>query len=796
VASHWKAGLFSATLTAFLLDSKENLKPSPADEAVYYLRQHSAILSQISVQLSSIAPQVSIPSTPPPPFPEFNPSASDIRVNIFWFTSLILSLLAAFLAIVVQRWVRDYMLVFQQYTNPLKSSRIRQYLYEGLELWYLPKVAEAVPGLLRICLFLFFAGLCDSLSNINKKVALSTIIPICVSTVLYIITVLAPIVYPQSPYHGSFSGTFWYLFQKFRGRKFKHRGSDGEMKNVSINMEQGRMQVAMEETMARKDRDKRAIRWLIDNMTEDAEMEKFLSAIPGSFNTNWGTEVWKGVSNHYESEDRSQDEYVARSQRDTTAPRHPPRAPTHATTRSPVPHPPLHLPDVDPHSTTVHIQEESVFHDLGTRIAHSVEICKSRVLFAADKVLWRKRTRDCIETTASLVCCANAKLAWFGGILELAGDIGSFENIRELSLAGTDELFVTRWTCLSLAAIGQVLENNVIFRQSATLAIDSYAKADDTGDDDALAATQKMNETLKKASDCLHQLYCALRGTEDLTEEVKEILRGHESKIAQLEQIDIEADRLAPVDHSIFKMQTAINDGFGRIISQFPGVLDDNDIYNEVQIPFNRLVQLSCNPRKLQFIRPKQTLKSMCSPSLTLRNILEGPGDADAYKELLKNLKTFNFSGWGGDEMNRQLQVWRLQDLGDGGGLGFIVELFFLALSQLLSTSSSKESHSALYRGTFRAVTSDWRKHKHSLGTQKFLLNIAVSRRNEFAYIYPAYIVDEFLLLLGNIFEGQTGPHIDYARQQFESFELYGLGEFRERVLRVLTRGQVQSPLS
>ena len=25
---------------------------------------------------------------------------------------------------------------------------------------------------------------------------------------------------------------------------------------------------------------------------------------------------------------------------------------------------------------------------------------------------------------------------------------------------------------------------------------------------------------------------------------------------------------------------------------------------------------------------------------------------------------------------------------------------------------------------------------------------------------YPAYIVDEFLLLLGNIFEGQTGPQI------------------------------------
>ncbi|KAF8490532.1 hypothetical protein F5888DRAFT_1951006 [Russula emetica] len=144
------AGLFSAALTAFVVDSKQNLTPSPADETVYYLRQQSTILSQISVQLSSIAPQVSIPSTPPAPFPVFNPSASDVRVNVFWFMSLVFSLLAALLAILVQQWVRDYMHVFQRYGDPLKSSRLRQYLYEGCDGWYMPMVAEAVPGFLHL----------------------------------------------------------------------------------------------------------------------------------------------------------------------------------------------------------------------------------------------------------------------------------------------------------------------------------------------------------------------------------------------------------------------------------------------------------------------------------------------------------------------------------------------------------------------------------------------------------------------------------------------------------------------
>jgi hypothetical protein len=799
-----QAGLFSAVLTAFVIDSKQDLKPSPADEAVYYLRQHSTILSQISVQLSSIAPQVTIPSTPPPPFPPFSPLVSDIRVNVFWFMALAFSLLAALLAILIQQWVRKYMHVFQRYGDPLKSSRLRQYLYEGCEGWYMPKVAEAVPGFLHVSLFLFIIGLGDSLLNANTKVALGAIVPIGVSSLLYIFTIFAPIIYPQSPYDNLFSGIFWYLIQKSRGRRFRDRGSDGEMKSVSTNMAQGQMQLAMEERAVRKDRDERAIRWLIINLTEDAEMEKFLSAIPGSFNTDWGTEVWKRVGEHHESEDQGQDEPVAGPHRDTTAyqpspswsirsiikpiihlVRKPTPAPHHssirATTRIPVPHP----PNVRPHSTTVHIRGENVVHELSTRVARSVEICKNNGLFASDD-LWRRRTRACIETTASLVCCANAKLAWFGDISKLLGDIGSFEKIRELSLAGTDELFVMRWTCLSLVAIRPTLETDGFLHHCAREVTESFARADDTGNNDALAVSQKIDETLQKASVCLSQLFNALHNTKDLTE-VKEILRGHESQISELEQINIEANRLKFVDIGIFNMQNAIGHLSLQITSQFPGVVH----LNWALISFSHIVEQFRDPLKLQFIYPRQTLKSMCSPALTLRNILDGQGDADAYKELLKNLEIFNdVYSLRGDEMQRQL--WRLQDL-HNGGLGFTVELFFLALRELLSTSSSKESHSALYTATFRAITYNWSRHKHSLGTQKLLLGIAMSCLWEFVGHYPAYIIDEFLFLLGNVFEGQRGPHIDNARQRFESLQFYGSRGFRERVLRVLTWGQAHS---
>ncbi|KAI0277181.1 hypothetical protein BGY98DRAFT_649153 [Russula aff. rugulosa BPL654] len=115
------------------------------------------------------------------------------------------SLSAALLAILVQQWVRDYMHVFRRYSDPLKSARIRQYLHEGSERWYMPTAAEAVPGLLHVSLFLFFVGLAVDTLKINRTVGISTTVPVGLCGLLYIFTTFAPIIYPQSPYQNSFS---------------------------------------------------------------------------------------------------------------------------------------------------------------------------------------------------------------------------------------------------------------------------------------------------------------------------------------------------------------------------------------------------------------------------------------------------------------------------------------------------------------------------------------------------------------------------------------------------------------
>src|SRR5258708_986089 len=323
--------------------------------------------------------------------------------------------------------------------------------------------------------------------------------------------------------------------------------------------------------------------------------------------------------------------------------------------------------------------------ELSKRVSRSLVICNNRGLF--EKELWRKRTRACVETTALLVCCANAEYAWFGDIVELLDDIGTSETTRESSLAGRDELFVTRWTCLSFVAIRAILEINEGARGWAMNALDSFASLylDDTGNREALACARKIDGNIQKARGCLYRLYYALHEAKVLTEEVKEILRGCESEISELERLNIEADRIEEVDDWIFHTQSSIGRHFHGITSQIPGVLDDLD---RATVPFSQFVNPSRGLDKRQFIPPGGTLKSMCSPVLTLRNILKGQGNADAYKELLQNLRVFCHSfNSEGNEIQRQ--VWRLQDLHDGGGLGFMVELFFLCFEQLLSTSSS-----------------------------------------------------------------------------------------------------------
>jgi hypothetical protein len=195
----------------------------------------------------------------------------------------------------------------------------------------------------------------------------------------------------------------------------------------------------------------------------------------------------------------------------------------------------------------------------------------------------------------------------------------------------------------------------------------------------------------------------------------------------------------------------------------------------------------------LQFMLPGRCAVGLSSIFPRLQNILEGrDSEPGIFQELLNDLRSLKLEKagiWGDNPL--QLQLWRFQDLCFAGGLGFTVEIFFIALKELLSTSPSKDSQSTLYTSTFRAITSDWREHRDSLGTQNILLHLISSRRGHMSrFNYPAYITDELLAFVDNMFKGQTGPHIDRAmydlRREHDPVLYDGPPGFLTRALNVL----------
>jgi hypothetical protein len=67
-------------------------------------------------------------------------------------------------------------------------------------------------------------------------------------------------------------------------------------------MKEGRMQLAMNYSKDRKDRDAHAIKWIVDDLTEDSELEQLVRNIPDSFNSTWGKDVLETVTNDMERE--------------------------------------------------------------------------------------------------------------------------------------------------------------------------------------------------------------------------------------------------------------------------------------------------------------------------------------------------------------------------------------------------------------------------------------------------------------------------------------------------------------
>jgi len=174
-----KAGLFSAVVTAFLIESYKTLRQDPINTSVI-------LLSRILAQLEN-TPQTNTT------IPAFTPSPHDIRISVFWSLSLIFSLATVLVGIVSLQWLREYQRTRDDIAPQLSFS-LHSMHSEAIDRWYLPQIFTALPLLLQVGLIFFFIGVGDFLLQLHPAAAIPVIIAIGLTLLFLIITTILPTV--------------------------------------------------------------------------------------------------------------------------------------------------------------------------------------------------------------------------------------------------------------------------------------------------------------------------------------------------------------------------------------------------------------------------------------------------------------------------------------------------------------------------------------------------------------------------------------------------------------------------
>ena len=153
-----QAGLFSAVSSAFVIAVQTNLQPDPNQQSVAILRLILLALNQSAILNESLA-------VPPV---QGNPPTEIVTASGLMYASLLISLLAAFVAMLGKQWLNRYL----RHVGGSMVERCgdRQRKYDGLPEWPFHLVLEALPVMLQIALLLV-CGLCRWMASINTTVA-------------------------------------------------------------------------------------------------------------------------------------------------------------------------------------------------------------------------------------------------------------------------------------------------------------------------------------------------------------------------------------------------------------------------------------------------------------------------------------------------------------------------------------------------------------------------------------------------------------------------------------------------
>ncbi|KAI9068127.1 hypothetical protein FKP32DRAFT_192720 [Trametes sanguinea] len=193
------AGLFSGILTAFNIEAYQLLRPDAAAEA------SATAIRELAAELRTFAFNAARGEAAwnPPPLRVDAPTTSKlpafvIWVNCLWFASLVTSLSAATIALLVKQWLYEARTGISAQSRA--STQLLQFRISSIEDWKVWNIALLVPLLLQIALLIFLAGLLIILHNLDAIVASVTTAFAATLFAFLIVVTLLPAFHPGCCY--------------------------------------------------------------------------------------------------------------------------------------------------------------------------------------------------------------------------------------------------------------------------------------------------------------------------------------------------------------------------------------------------------------------------------------------------------------------------------------------------------------------------------------------------------------------------------------------------------------------
>ncbi|THV01897.1 hypothetical protein K435DRAFT_792978 [Dendrothele bispora CBS 962.96] len=254
------SALYSAVLTAFIIESYQKLQQDPADITV-------ALLIHISRQLANGTTPAFEGMNP------FQPDTSSVICNILWFIALALALTCSLLAILVQQWTRDFKHKTTLRPSPVLRAKIFMFTYSGVRRFGMHTIVDVTPLLLHISLILFFAGLVEFLVPVNKTVRTLIILFLVVFGVVYVVLTFLPIIYLDAPFHTPLSSIIWIIGNTAR-RWLQH--IHGLRADIDFSLTES----SLEKSYHEESREQQALEFTLKSLSNDSELLPLIEAIP------------------------------------------------------------------------------------------------------------------------------------------------------------------------------------------------------------------------------------------------------------------------------------------------------------------------------------------------------------------------------------------------------------------------------------------------------------------------------------------------------------------------------------